>query len=52
LVDPKALNAETIMPAYYKVAGLHRVLDRYRVRSILTAQQIEDVIAYLLTLID
>ena len=52
LVDPKALNAETIMPAYYKVAGLHRVLDRYRVRPLLTAQQIEDVIAYLLTLTD
>ena len=50
LVDPKALNAETIMPAYYKVAGLHRVLDRYRAKPILTAQQIEDVIAYLLTL--
>lgn len=52
LVDPKALNAETIMPAYYKVTGLHRVLDRYRARPILTAQQIEDVIAYLLTLTD
>jgi len=52
LVDPKAFNAETIMPAYYKVAGLHRVLERYRVRPILTAQQIEDVIAYLLSLTD
>jgi len=52
LVDPKAFNTETIMPAYYKVAGLHRVLDRYRARPILTAQQIEDIIAYLLTLTD
>lgn len=52
LVDPKAFNAETIMPAYYKVAELHRVLDRYDARPILTAQQIEDVIAYLLTLTD
>ena len=52
LVDPKAFNAETIMPAYYKVAGLHRVLDRYGAKPILTAQQIEDVIAYLLTLTD
>ena len=51
-VDPKVFNAETIMPAYYKIAGLHRVLDRYRVRPLLTAQQIEDVIAYLLTLPD
>lgn len=52
LVDPKAFNAGTIMPAYYKVEGLQRVLDRYRARPILTAQQIEDVIAYLLTLTD
>ena len=52
LVDPKAFNAETIMPAYYKVVGLHRVLYRYRAKPILTAQQIEDVIAYLLTLTD
>ena len=52
LVDPKAFNPETIMPAYYKVAGLHRVLERYRARAILTAQQIEDIIAYLLTLTD
>jgi len=52
LVDPKVFNAETIMPAYYKVEGLHRVLDRYRAKPILTAQQIEDVIAYLLTLTD
>ena len=52
LVDPKAFNAETIMPAYYKVEGLQRVLERYRARPILTAQQIEDVIAYLLTLTD
>jgi len=50
LVDPKALNPATIMPAYYKIEGLNRVLDRYRARPILTAQQIEDVIAYLLTL--
>jgi L-cysteine S-thiosulfotransferase len=50
LVDPKAINPETIMPAYYKVEGLHRVLERYRDRPVLTAQQIEDVVAYLQTL--
>jgi sulfur-oxidizing protein SoxX len=52
LVDPKVFNPETIMPAYYKVAGLHRVLARYRAKPILTAQLIEDIIAYLLTLTD
>jgi L-cysteine S-thiosulfotransferase len=50
LVDPKALNPDTIMPAYYRVEGLHRVHERYRGKPILTAQQIEDVVAYLLTL--
>ena len=50
LVDPKALNPDTIMPAYYKVEGLHRVLERYRGKPMLTAQQVEDMVAYLLTL--
>jgi sulfur-oxidizing protein SoxX len=50
LVDPKVLNPNTAMPAYYKVAGLYRVLERYRGQPILTAQEIEDVVAYLLTL--
>ena len=50
LVDPKAFNPDTIMPAYYKVEGLHRVLERYRGKPMLTAQQVEDVVAYLLTL--
>jgi sulfur-oxidizing protein SoxX len=50
VVDPKVVNPGTIMPAYSKVESLHRVLDRYRGKPILTAQQIEDVVAYLLTL--
>ena len=50
LVDPKVLNPATLMPAYYRVEGLSRVLERYRARPMLTAPQIEDVIAYLLTL--
>lgn len=50
LVDPKVVNPHTVMPAYYKVAGLSRVLPRYQGQPILTAQQIEDVVAYLLTL--
>jgi sulfur-oxidizing protein SoxX len=50
LVDPKVFNPDTIMPAYYKVEGLRRVLERYRGKPMLTAQQVEDVVAYLLTL--
>src|ERR1041385_8404087 len=37
------------MPAYYKVEELYQVLSRYEGKPILTAQEIEDVVAYLLT---
>lgn len=50
IVDPFYFNPETIMPAYYRVADLHRVAQTYRGKPILSAEQIEDVIAYLLTL--
>ena len=50
LVDPKRLNPETVMPSYYAREGHHRVAPEYRGRSIYTASEIEDVIAFLLTL--
>ena len=50
LLDPKALNPHSIMPAYHTVADLHSVLEAYRDKPILTAQEIKDVVAYLLTL--
>ncbi|MGE0682063.1 MAG: sulfur oxidation c-type cytochrome SoxX [Candidatus Binatia bacterium] len=50
LVDPKRINPQTVMPAYYKIEGLHQVAENYRGKPILTAQEIEDVVAYLLTL--
>ena len=50
LVDPKRLNPQTVMPAYYKAEGLFQVREPYRDKPILTAQEIEDVIVYLLTL--
>lgn len=50
LVNPKAFDPHTIMPAYYSTQGLHRVLGSYGGRPILTAQEIEDVVAYLLSL--
>ena len=49
---PHPLNPETIMPAYYRVEGLTRVGHAWRGKPILTAQQIEDVIAFLVTLRD
>lgn len=38
------------MPSYYRTEGLTRVRENFRGRTILTAQEIEDVIAFLLTL--
>ena len=50
LVDPKRLDPETVMPSYFAREGLHRVARENRGRSIYSASEIEDVIAYLLTL--
>jgi sulfur-oxidizing protein SoxX len=50
IVDSTRLNANTIMPSYYHVDGLNQVAEAWRGKPILTAQQIEDVVAYLLTL--
>jgi sulfur-oxidizing protein SoxX len=50
IANPKEANAETIMPAYFVTEGLYRVQSRYAGLPILTAQEIEDVVAYLETL--
>ena len=50
IVDPTKANPQSIMPAYYKSEGLARVAPAYRGKTILTAEQIEDIVAYLLTL--
>jgi sulfur-oxidizing protein SoxX len=50
LVDAGSLNPATIMPSYYRVAGLNRVGPAWRGKPILSAEQIEDMVAYLMTL--
>jgi len=50
IVDSMRLNPKTIMPSYYRVDGLREVAAAWRGKPILTAQQVEDVVAYLLTL--
>ena len=52
MVDASRLNAATIMPSFYRVDGLNRVAQNFRGKPVLTAEQIEDVIAYLTTLKD
>jgi sulfur-oxidizing protein SoxX len=52
MVDAAKINPETIMPPYYRVDGLTRVAPAFRGKTILSAEQIEDVVAYLMTLKD
>jgi L-cysteine S-thiosulfotransferase len=50
LVDASRLNAATIMPSYYRIDGLNRVGRAWQSKPILSAEQIEDIVAYLVTL--
>jgi sulfur-oxidizing protein SoxX len=52
IVDSRRLNPDTIMPSYYRVEGLTRVAPAFRGKPVLTAEQIEDVVAYLATMRD
>ncbi len=50
LVDPGRLNPTSIMPAYYRTTGLSRVAPKFVDHTILTGQEIEDVVAFLVSL--
>lgn len=52
LTNSKMMFPGTIMPAFYIDAGYLRPLDKFEGKSILSAQDVEDVLAYLLTLTD
>jgi sulfur-oxidizing protein SoxX len=52
VVDSTLINPDTIMPPYYRVEGLYNVARAFRGRPLLTAEQVEDVVAYLATLRD
>src|SRR6202022_33287 len=50
LVDASRLNPATIMPSFYRIEGLVRVGAAWRGKPVLSAEQIEDIVAYLVTL--
>ncbi len=50
VVNAKIANPDTIMPGFYVVDGLHRVAPNFAGKTILSAEQVEDIIAYLMTL--
>ena len=52
LVDSRKLDPDTIMPSYYQTEGLNRVGAAWRDKPVLTAEEIEDVVAFLATLRD
>ncbi len=52
LIDATKVNPDTMMPPFYRIDGLNKVMARFQGKPILTAEQIEDTVAYLLTLKD
>ena len=50
VVDPTRLNPATVMPAYHRVENLRQVAEAYRGLPVLTAREVEDVVAFLVTI--
>ena len=52
MVDGRRLNPDTIMPSYFSLDGLVHVGRAWQGRTVLTTEEIEDVVAFLATLRD
>jgi len=50
IVSSARVNPDTVMPSYFRTDGLNRVAPQWQGRTILTAEQVEDVVAFLSTL--
>jgi sulfur-oxidizing protein SoxX len=50
LVDASRFHPNTIMPSYFRIDHLNRVAPQFAGKTVLSAQDIEDVITYLLTI--
>ncbi|MEI7784777.1 MAG: sulfur oxidation c-type cytochrome SoxX [Betaproteobacteria bacterium] len=49
IADARAFNPATIMPVYFSTEGLHGVAAAYRGQTVLSAQGLDDIVAYLLS---
>jgi len=52
LANSKETFEDTIMPSFYRVSGFNRNQDKFEGKTILSAQEVEDVLAYLQTLVE
>lgn len=50
IMDPSRFNPNTIMPSYYREDHLYRVATKFKGQTILNAQEIEDVVAFLVSM--
>ena len=50
IVNAAHFNPQTIMPSYYQTSHLYRVAPKFAGQTLLSGQEIEDVIAFLVTL--
>lgn len=50
IVDASRVNPQTAMPPYGRTQGLYQVAAQYRGKPLLSDEQIDDVVAFLLTL--
>ena len=50
IVNPKVVNPDTFMPAFYRKKGFHRVMKKFQGKTVLSAEQVEDLVAYSMTL--
>lgn len=50
VVDITRVNPDAVMPAFHRTEGLSRVAAQHAGRPVLSAQQVEDVVAWLASL--
>ena len=50
MMDSRQVNPDSIMPPYFETRGLQRVGAAFAGKTLLNAQQVEDVVAFLQTL--